>query len=226
MVKPVSNNTKHSSKKDNVVLYVEGGGSGAHSDALQSELRRGFSEFFSKTSLGTHCRPRVVACGGREQAFDRFQTSLAKGENALLLVDSEEPVVSAAMSGEDSSAWRPWLHLKQQTGWSQPDAAKDCDAHLMVQCMESWLLCDPPALAIFYQSGFKSPALPGTGMEAVAKGLVLSALQKATQDCRTKAVYGKGAHSFKLLALIDPNKVCANSPWAARLVAELERRKL
>ena len=225
MVKPAHHNTKHSTKPG-AVLYVEGGGSGAHSDALQSELRRGFSEFFSKTSLGTHRRPRVVACGGREQAFDRFRTALAQGENALLLVDSEAPVNPAAMPGGDSRAWRPWLHLKQQAGWNQPDAANDCDAHLMVQCMESWLLCDLPALADFYQSGFKSPALPGTGMEDVAKGVVFSALQQATQHCRTKAVYGKGAHSFRLLALIDLHKVCANSPWAARLVAELERRKL
>lgn len=225
MVKPASKNTRHSRKKDDVVLYVEGGGSGAHSNALQSELRRSFGTFFSQTSLGERRRPKVVACGSREQAFDCFKIALSEGKNALLLVDSEEPVVSAAMSGEDSSAWRPWLHLKQQAGWSKPKAAKECDVHLMVQCMESWLLCDLPALVKFYEPGFKSPVLSGTGMEAVAKGVVLSVLQKATQDCRTKAVYGKGAHSFKLLALIDPHKVCANSPWAARLVAELERRK-
>lgn len=210
---------------DSVVLYVEGGGSGANSDALQSELRRGFSAFFSNTSLGGTRRPRVVACGGREQAFDRFKTALVQGENALLLVDSEAPVVAAAQLGSDSRAWMPWLHLKRQAGWDKPDEAGDGDAHLMVQCMESWLLCDVPALTEFYQAGFKKPALPGGGIESVAQSGVLSVLQKATQHCRTKAVYGKGAHSFKLLALIDPKKVCANSPWAARLIHELERRK-
>lgn len=208
-----------------VVLYVEGGGSGAHSDALQSELRRSFCAFFSKTSLGTRSRPRVVACGGREQAFDRFKTALTSGENALLLVDSEAPVDAAAMLSGDGCEWLPWLHLKQQAGWDKPDEADDGDAHLMVQCMESWLLCDVPTLAGFYESGFKAPRLPNGGIELVAKSAVFSALQKATQHCRTKAVYGKGAHSFKLLALIDPEKVCANSPWAARLIHELERRK-
>lgn len=225
MVKPAHHNTKHNSKPG-VVLYVEGGGSGAHSDVLQSELRRGFSEFFSKTSLGTSRRPRVVACGGREQAFDRFKTALIQGENALLLVDSEAPVGAAAMPCGDSHTWRPWLHLKQQAGWDKPDESDDGDAHLMVQCMETWLLCDVPALTGFYQSGFKVPGLPLGDIESVVKSAVFSSLQKATQHCRTKAAYGKGAHSFKLLALIDPKKVCANSPWAARLIAELERRKL
>lgn len=223
-MKRAHDSTKHRTNHS-VVVYAEGGGSGAHSDALQSELRRGFSEFFSKTSLGTRRRPSVVACGGREQAFDRFTTALAQGQNALLLVDSEAPVDPAAMTGGDSRAWRPWLHLKQQAGWSRPDAANDCDAHLMVQCMESWLLCDVQALAQFYQSGFKAPALPGTGMEAVPKSVVFSALQQATQDCRSKAVYGKGTHSFKLLALIDPQKVRASSAWADRFLDELERRK-
>jgi hypothetical protein len=75
-------------KKD-VKVFVEGGASGANSASLQAELRHGFAEFFAKTNLGTTRRPRVVACGGREQAFDSFRTAIEQGEQALLLVDSE-----------------------------------------------------------------------------------------------------------------------------------------
>lgn len=206
-----------------ITLYVEGGGSGAHSNALQSELRRGFSEFFSKTSLGTRLRPRVVACGGRTQAFDRFQTALKQGESALLLVDSEEPVVAAACSGNDSSVWQPWLHLKAQAGWDKPVHASERDAQLMVQCMEGWLRCDVPAVQQFFGKGFTEVPIHKP-VEALTKSELYQWLEKSTLHT-AKGVYGKGAHSFKLLAVIDPVKVFQQSPWALRLVNELVSRK-
>jgi len=49
-------------------------------------------------------------------------------------------------------------------------------------------------------------------------------LKTATAHCKTKAEYGKGAHSFKLLALIDPAKVTGASGWAERFINELKRR--
>ena len=82
-------------KKRDVKVYAEGGGSGPGSSDLQSELRQGFAEFFAKTDLGKVHRPRVVACGGREQALDMFRTAVKHGENALLLVDSENKVAAA-----------------------------------------------------------------------------------------------------------------------------------
>jgi hypothetical protein len=50
--------------------------------------------------------PRIVACGGRNQAYDRFQTALKNGEHCFLLVDSEIPVDNKYMN-------LPWQHLAQ-----------------------------------------------------------------------------------------------------------------
>lgn len=210
--------------KTDLKVFVEGGGSGANSDSLQSELRRGFAEFFAKTDLGTTRRPRVVACGGREQAFDSFRTAIEQGEEALLLVDSETSVNSTHQSPPEKP-WKPWAHLKVQAGWEKPKRAKDDDCHLMVECMENWFLADKENVEAFFGSGFKKAALPASAIETVSKATVYAALQTATQDCKTKAAYRKGAHSFKLLQLIDPTKVEAASPWAKRFLDELRKRK-
>ena len=58
--------------------------------------------------------------------------------------------------------------------------------------------------------------------EGVAKVSVYAALQQATRNGKTKAPYGKGEHSFKLLARIDPAEVIAASPWARRFVETLK----
>ena len=50
----------------NVKIYVEGGGD---TRALRTLCRRGFSEFFAKVGLRGRM-PRIVASGGRRQAFD------------------------------------------------------------------------------------------------------------------------------------------------------------
>lgn len=41
---------------------------------------------------------------------------------------------------------------------------------------------------------------------------------------KSKAEYGKGEHSFPLLARIDPATVMAASPWAKRFVDELKKK--
>ena len=64
---------------------------------------------------------------------------------------------------------------------------------------------------------------PANSIESVAKPDVYQSLARATKHCKTKASYGKGEHSFKLLARIDPGKVITASPWAQRIVLELKR---
>ena len=210
--------------KNDVYVYAEGGGSGAHSAELQAELRKAFSEFFAKTDLGKTRRPRVVACGGREQAFQSFCTAIAQGQNAMLLVDSELPV-SPLHQPPAPGSWRPWAHLKAQASWDMPAGATDEDCHLMVTCMENWFLADWPCIENFYGRDFNTAALPAGAVEAIAKSNVYSSLLTATKRCKTKAPYGKGAHSFKLLSAISPRKVEAASPWAKRFIDELRKRK-
>lgn len=195
-------------------LYVEGGGD---SKVLRTACRRGVSEFLAKAGLQAHL-PRIVASGGRRQAYDDFRTALRQGKHhAMLLVDSEDPVTVPS----------PWLHLLQRPAdaWPTPPDATDNDCHLMVQCMESWFLTDRDTLTTFFGQGLNANALPSphTPIETIPKAAVYQALANATKDCKTKAQYGKGEHSFLLLAQIDPTKVTAASPWAACFVTAMKQ---
>ena len=210
--------------KNDVYVYAEGGGSGAHSAELQAEFRQAFAEFFSKTDLGKTRRPRVVPCGGREQAFQSFCTAIAQGQNALLLVDSETPVNSLHQPPLPG-IWRPWAHLQTQATWATPSGASDDDCHLMVECMENWFLADWTSVHAFFGQDFNVAALPSGPIETIAKNTAYAGLQAATKKCKTKAPYGKGAHSFKVLSAISPAKVEAASPWAKRFLDELRKRK-
>ena len=210
-----------------VKLYVEGGGDSA---ALKTACREGFARFLEKAGLSGHM-PRIVACGGRQDAFDSFCTALKNGEPALLLVDSEAPVALAAQLGDATvkdvrSQWLPWLHLLHRPGdgWEKPAGAKDMQCHLMVQCMDSWLLADRASLKVFFEQGFLENQLPpdNRDVEAIAKNELYQSLANATRPCKTKAQYGKGEHSFKLLALLDPIKVMDVSPWARRFIDRLK----
>ncbi len=93
----------------------------------------------------------------------------------------------------------------------------------MVVCMESWFLADKDVLSSFFGQGFNSSALPqNANIEAVSKNDVFAGLQKASSKCKTKAPYGKGEHSFKILRLISPTVVREASPWAKRFLGSLD----
>ena len=204
-----------------VKLYVEGGGDTA---TLKMACREGFTTFISKADIKN--RPRVVACGTRKNAYESFCTAIANGEKAILLVDSEDAVNAQHQQGQLDS-WQPWAHLKarQGDGWERPQHSADTNCHLMVHVMESWFLADRDALRAFFGQGFKENALPAANnsIEDIAKQEVYTALAQATSNCKTKAAYGKGEHSFKLLTKIDPSKVTQASLWAKRFIDELRK---
>ncbi len=189
-----------------IKVYVEGGGKGK---ALIIECRRGFSTLFEKAGLAGRM-PKVVACGGRGNAYDRFCYALRRAEPEefpILLVDSEDAVTAL-----------PWQHLKTRDKWDRPDGAEDDHVYLMVQCMEAWFLADREQLAQYFGQGFRENALPkNPNIEEILKNKVLGALDAATRGTKTKGRYGKGSHSFKLLALVDPAKVAGASFHAKRL---------
>ena len=87
------------------------------------------------------------------------------------------------------------------------------------------MIADPQALQNFFWNHFKGKKLPNIAaeIETLTKKELLEVLENATKNCQ-KGQYGKGAHSFKLLALINPAKVTAGSPWAKRLVDNLKER--
>lgn len=197
-----------------VRIYVEGGGSGRD---LRTRCRRGFSAFFEKASLAGRM-PRIVACGSRETAFDKFRIAFGArkaGEFVVLLVDSEAPVADGT---------GPWEHLARRDGWNRPGEATDEHAHLMVECMEAWFLADADGLAGHFGRDFNRNALPRRGeVEQVAKDDLRKGLRNATRRC-AKGEYGKGRHSFAVLERTDPAKVLAASPHAERLIDTLREK--
>ena len=97
-------------KKD-VRLYVEGGGD---SDSLHSVCRRGFSAFLEKAGLSGRM-PRIIACGSRNEAYNRFVIACAQPNIIpILLVDSECSVPDE--SDSDCKSWQPWQYLKVRDG--------------------------------------------------------------------------------------------------------------
>ncbi len=208
--------------KNDVWVYAEGG-----SSQLESDVRQAFAKFFAKTDLGESKRPRVEVCGSREDAYWRFCTAISQNKNALLLVDSEDPI-SSSHEPPQNSQFKPWEHLKKQDNWDKPNGAKNEDCHLMVQVMESWFFADWDKVSEFFGQGFKANAKPAQAIEKICKNDIYEALSKATRDCKTKEKYSdntKGEHSFKLLGLISADNILKASPWAKRFIDEIIKRK-
>lgn len=202
-----------------VVLIVEGGGDGRND--LKVECRRGFNRLLERAGWSKRM-PRIVAAGSRNNAYSvfagMFEDLLTKRsrELPLLLVDSEGPVSTAS----------PWAHVKGRTldGWERPEGAEDDQLHLMVQCMEAWFLADREAMKAFFGKGFRENALPAATrhLETIPPAEVVQALARAAGGA-AKEGYRKGAHSFKLLAVLDPAKIRAASPWAERFFSVVDR---
>jgi hypothetical protein len=194
-------------------VFVEGGGS---SRGQQAQIREGFCKLFTKV-LGAQPKPKVIACGGRDEAFKDWKRALKSNPDTrcLLLVDSEDPVVSPDVD--------PWAHvrMRKDDGWEKPAGTTDEQLHFMVQAMESWLIADPEALEAYYRQGFHKDRLPARkDVEAIPKLQLYDALERATKDTKTKGRYQK-SHGFVLISLIDPTKVAAAAPYAARFFDHL-----
>ena len=190
-----------------ITIYVEGGGNNSNT---QSRCREGFAEYCKKAAPDR--RLKVVACGSRNQTFDRFKTESNRGkpdEHCLLLVDSESPVKQGT---------KPAVHLLERDGWDFAHLP-DEQVFLMVQAMEAWFLADRDALANYYGQGFRRNALPGDEqhIELIRKDDLVPALENASRDTKTKGQYNKTRHGFALLARIDPARVQVGSPHAEAL---------
>lgn len=156
-------------------------------------------------------QPVVVACGTRGRTYSRFLHALKHHPNEfiLLLVDSEGTV------GASETVWE---YLKKRDGWERPTAVTDHQAHLMVQCMETWLLHNKQKIADFYKRNFHPNALPvRKDVEELSCAEVVSALRYASKDT-VSGEYHKIKHGPKILASLDPTKVAAASPYCQRLL--------
>lgn len=141
---------------------------------------------------------RVVPCGSRHKAYDKFQNACRFSPEAIniLLVDSED-----AVSG------LPHLHLSKHDKWKFT-AAQAGRVHLMMaQTMEAWIVADPEALKEYYGKGFQEKALPkSTDLEQVSKKQINDSLARATKNT-AKRSYHKIRDGGRLLKQIRSDEV-------------------
>lgn len=179
-----------------VAIYFEGGGDSAETKAA---LRQGMSAFLKPlVDMARQRRSRwsLVPCGGRDLALEAFTDALTQEPEKfnVLLVDSEAAVVGL-----------PRAHLRQRDGWDLAAAQED-QVHLMAQCMETWLVADPDALAEYYDQDFNANALPRRiNLEEEPKVQIYTALENATRQTQ-KGGYGKIKHASALLKVVSQEK--------------------
>ena len=212
-------------KYNTLTIYVEGGN--RDSRAALIICQRAFKTFLERAGLPSRSFS-VEACASGGQAYDDFCFALQNGENALLLVDSEEPVPSHGPANRPVPAWQ---HLADRAGdrLARPADAADEQAHLMVPTMEAWFLADRTRLAAYYRGPygretFNENALPKRkDVEAVSKMDIEAALANATRPNHTKGLYHKGRHSFEILETLDPKVVAPASYHLRRLLCHLKQ---
>ena len=193
-------------------IYVEGGGEGA---SLHTRCEEGFTKLLRNAGFGGRM-PRIVACGSRGDAYDRFKTAHESGEYdfVALLVDSEDTVAD----GEQT-----WAHLLARDEWTRPKNAADTQVFLMTTCMETWLVADRTALKAHYGSKLQETALPAlANLEARHRHNIQDALEKATRTCSN--AYQKNKRAFALLAAVTPAVLETNLPAFARMTRILREK--
>jgi hypothetical protein len=204
-----------------IAVYIEGGGETA---AQRAELRRGFDALFQsekENARGKRGSLRLVCCGSRNEAYSAFMNELAVNPAVVsaLLVDSETSTGPVPADRTQDAVLR-CDHLKQKQGsggrgqgdgWPLTGVSPD-RVHLMVQCMETWIVADPDALEKFYRQGFKATRLPNrNNLEEEPKTDVQAKLEGATEATQS-GTYAKIRHASKLLLIIDPGKIAKRCP--------------
>ena len=92
-------------------IYLEGGGD---DNQVKIRCREGFRKLLAKCGFAGRM-PKLVACGGRGAAFDRFKTAHeVAGEYVALLIDSEDPMTDIEAA---------WKHLRMP---GRPGPAARC----------------------------------------------------------------------------------------------------
>ena len=188
-----------------VTVYLEGGGD---SKELHTRCREGFRKLLERCGFGGRM-PKLVACGGRSQAYADFCTAhrnASRGSIALMLIDSEDPMADINTT---------WPHLKVRDGWQKPDNADDEQVLMMTTCMETWIVADRPALKSHYGQNLQESGLPAVAdLEHRLRDVVQNALVHATRNCGNK--YEKGKRSFQILAELTPDTLSEHLPGFVR----------
>jgi len=186
------------------VIYLEGGGG----SSLDARCQEGFNKLLQAMGFAGRM-PKLIVCGGRGQAFDRFKTALKEDKASFigLWIDSEDPVgLNKSNTDSERDKLRVWDHLRRRDRWDRPHGAEDKQVLLMVTCMETWIAADRPACGKHYKTKFRENALPAlTVLENKHRHDVQDALETATTDCSN--AFKKGKQSFEILGQLQPEEL-------------------
>lgn len=173
-------------------IYVEGGGNAK----IDNACKKGFHQLLENVGFKGRV-PRIVACGSRDVAYDRFKTAINAGITALLIVNSEDPA---------SDISKTWEHLKKRDSWERPAKANDEQVLLMTTCMETWVIADIEVLRKIFPKCLNENPIPKPSplseLEKLDRHAMQDALDTATRSCTN--AYKKGKRSFALLAQLSP----------------------
>ena len=157
----------------------------------------------------------MIVCGPRHNTYENYNRAIThshKDALNILLVDSENPVEEA-----------PWEHLKTHDRWDL-NISHDEKCHLMVQCMESWIITDVELLKDFYGHNFNENSLPDNPhVEEINKSDIETSLKNATRNSQ-KGEYHKINHGPKILERLNVTCVRETAPHCDRLFTTLTEK--
>ncbi len=192
-------------------IYLEGGATGANSKYLDIRCEEAFHKLLDRMGFKGR-KPRLIACGGRQDVFDRFQTAHRNGGTNYIAmwIDSEDPMADI------EAAWKHLGSVRTVAVWAKPKGATDDQVLFMTTCMETWIVADRAALREHYGHRLKENQLPPlAGLEGRNRHEVQEKLERATKHCQN--AYAKGKRSFDVLAKLDPTVLAVHLPSFVRV---------
>jgi hypothetical protein len=198
-------------------IYLEGGATGANSKYLDISCERAFHKLLDRMGF-TGRKPRLVACGGRGDVFNRFKTALrSRGSHYIAMwIDSEDPMTNT------ESAWDHLASVTTVVAWERPEGVTDDQVLFMTTCMETWIVADRETLRAHYGGKLFENRLPSlVGLEGKNRHLVQDALARATEICPSP--YKKGEKSFTVFAKLEPAALI-NLPSFVRVQKILKKK--
>ena len=200
------------------IIYLEGGASGPKSKILDIRCERAFHRLLDRMGFSGR-KPRLVACGGRDDVYRSFYRALRSSVNryVAMWIDSEEPM---------DDIEKAWKHLAEVTtvgAWEKPDDAADNQVLFMTTCMETWIVADRAALREHYKQNLNENPLPHpSGFESQQRHDVQHSLETATKYC--KNAYAKGKRSFDIFEKLDPAVLLQHLPSFGRIARILDAK--